>query len=124
MRAYPLLALLALAALVAACTTSKQVPREEFEAASKQTLSMYIVSTSDNQVYRVKSYTVVDSVFIIKRLTSEDTRFATAQMPIAMPLADVTSVEVKDSHRGVVFYGVSMAIFVGVIYFLSKAFDY
>ena len=100
MKAKRIVAALMIVTMLAACSTTKQLPREEYEAASKQPISMHVVSTNDGQVYRVRSFSVTDSTFVIKELTNKDERYDTAAMPIVLPLADVTAVETTDARPG------------------------
>ena len=101
-----------IAFLVTGCTTTREIPREEFEAASKQPFSMEVVTTNDGAEYRVRSFSVTDTTFVIRELTKKDERYGTAEMPIILPLADVSTVQGIDSRPGAFLIVVPLGILV------------
>jgi hypothetical protein len=99
------LALILTAFLVTGCSGTKQVPREEFEAVSRQPLSFHQIFMADGSSYKFRKFSVTDSTLVIRELSKSDERYGKADLPIILPLADVESMETKDAREtGFLFF--------------------
>ncbi|HEX5132328.1 MAG TPA: hypothetical protein VFX92_07565 [Candidatus Krumholzibacteria bacterium] len=111
-----LVAVVVITTMLAACSTTKQLQREDFAAASRQPIAVHVVTTNDGHVYRVRSFSVTDSTFVIKEMTDKDEQPGGAAMPIVLPLADVATVETKDMRGGVFLIVVPLLLLTFLFY--------
>ena len=84
--------------LVAACSRTIDVPREQFDASSKKVDHTHSIWTLSGDEYRVESFQATDSSLVISALNRSDPRHAKAGLPISIPLDSVKTVQRID-HR-------------------------
>jgi hypothetical protein len=97
-RAYRTVSVVLIAFLVTGCSSTRQVPREEFEAVSHEPLRVHHVTMTDGSDYSVTRFSVTDSTFVIEELGKTDERYAYAVMPIVRRLDSVAALETKDAR--------------------------
>ena len=87
------------ALLLTGCSSTKQVPSEEFKAASQLPNRIYDVRTKDGSLYVARHYSVSDSTLVITELHKKDERYTSATMPIVLQLDDVASIQMRDQRE-------------------------
>lgn len=92
------IAIVLIALLVTGCASTKQVPREEFEAMSHKPLHTHRVTMADGTTYSVMRFSVTDSTFVIEELGKTDERYQQAELPIILPLGDVATLAARDAR--------------------------
>lgn len=111
--------------LLTGCSSTKQVPREEFEAVSQLPNRIYDVRTNDGSLYVARHYSVSDSTLVINELHKKDERHGQAVLPIVLQLDEVTSVEMRDQREAgqVVVLTVLVLLGIGLIALIIDAAD-
>lgn len=86
--------------VVAACTKTVELPRNEFEAASHDASASHRIRTADNNEFVAEAFTVTDSTVVIVRLAPADLRYRTGdRAPIVLKLQDVESIKRLESSQ-------------------------
>jgi hypothetical protein len=81
------------------CTKAVDVPRERFEAASRDPSKTHRVRMESNAEYVVRHFSLTDSTLVIHELSPADANYRLSLVPIRLPLADVQSVERVESNN-------------------------
>jgi hypothetical protein len=113
----PLTFALIAALLLTSCATSSTVSLDKKPGEVSEYEGKHRIRMKDGSEYITHTFTVSDSVLVIKWLDSSDARFASTTRPISLPVSEVSTVESLSktpSTLGLVILGGCAAAVVGL----------
>lgn len=97
------IALVLTALMSTGCSKAIEIPRDQFEAASRDDSMRHRIELVDGTRYAVVRFSVTDSTLVIEELHRTDERRKKTALPLTIPIADVKSIDAIDIHEGRTF---------------------
>lgn len=96
------------------CTRAVDVPRAQFEAASRDGSVTHRIRLKKNAEYMVRQFSVTDSTIVVTQLSPSDANYRLARLPIVIPLDEVDSIARAEPRKWVPFVVVGAGIALAV----------
>lgn len=93
--------LLLIALVATGCTRTVDIPLAQLEGAAPEHKGKYRIWMVDSSLFVPSEFTAIDSTIVITKLSRDDERYGRAELPMALALREVRTIE-KFETRGVV----------------------
>lgn len=97
------------------CSKAVEIPRADYEMASKDPKGRYRVKLVDGASHYVEHYTLTDSTIVMVKLNPNDAYHKQRRETIMAPRADVASIAKYELARGQSFVVLSSAFVLGML---------
>ena len=109
------IALILLVFMAAGCSKPVEIPRDQFEAATREEHARYRIQMVDGSYYTVERFSLTDSTVVVEKLNPTDARYKRTALPIVVPLGAVESISRYELDKDKSFFALVGAGVVALI---------
>lgn len=102
------------------CSRAVEVPRGQFDAASRHQDADHRVSTTGGEVFLASKFAMTDSTLVIEKLSPADKGYNHTALPPSFPLAEIDSVHRIDTSPPWWLIGIGAGLFVAVVALVTE----
>ena len=116
------IALILIVFMAAGCSKPVEIPRDQFEAATREEHARHRIQMVDGSYYTVQRFSLTDSTVVVEKLNPTDPMYKRTALPIVVPLGDVESISKYELDKDKSFFALVGAGAVALVFIFIATF--